>query len=433
MAGQETYGFDPAFERAVVALCCCRPRFFGRIGRELNAKMIVNPVSKLALEAVQAIGRDLGRGPSSSVLVIQRLRRWMEEGKVTIEQLRAVGGLLDDADDLGLPPEDETADEVAPLLKRRAQAEVVTLAINEYQKRGDFDRVVETLAKAQRVGSVDTSEGIRIGTASFSEIERLRHLKRLPTGVPELDAEMSGGHARAALGVIVGGPGDGKSMMLSHIAANTLLEGMSVLYATLELPEAEVLARLKANLTGLPINSILDGSMEKAKSRIAELEARLGIGYVQEFTAHTTTVADLGEWMSRCEDTIGSGIDLLIVDYADRLSAPAEKSEYQAMRVIYEDLRQLGVDRNCFNWTASQSSRQQKGSKRTDLNHVADSMHKVRIADLVITLNVKGDDSDLLEFYIAKHRTGRSRLIVGPLPTEFERGRIAPVLRTTGY
>ena len=55
-------------------------------------------------------------------------------------------------------------------------------------------------------------------------------------------------------------------------------------------------------------------------------------------------------------------------------------------------------------------------------------MHKVPVSDLVQTLNVR-DDGEQIMFYVAKNRTGKSRQQIGPLPHEFECGRIAPVLR----
>ncbi len=124
-----------------------------------------------------------------------------------------------------------------------------------------------------------------------------------------------------------------------------------------------------------------------------------------------------------------------MVDYADRVGAKAKKgeqqSEYLGALSVYEGLRLYAAERKIFCWTASQASRQKDArKKRLDLDDVADSMHKIRVADLVITLNVTGDDGTdpMIKLFIAKHRTGRSRVEVGPLPTEFERARICPIM-----
>ena len=105
-------------------------------------------------------------------------------------------------------------------------------------------------------------------------------------------------------------------------------------------------------------------------------------------------------------------------------------NEYLAMRYVYEGLRRdIAVARGMWVWTASQASRPSKDSnKRLDLHHVADSMHKVRVADQIITLNPK-DDGQQMEFFIAKNRMGKARFSVGPIVTDFEKARIVPRAR----
>lgn len=449
MASEDRYSFDPEFERAAIALCCSRPRFYGRIGVALNPEFLDAPEAELILKAAQAIARVNGRGPSSNLIVIQRIRRWVDDGKVTLEQARDAVNYLDDAEDKGLPPEDDVADEIAPVLRTRAQEELVRTALDNHGKSNPafFEKVRKAADKGERIGSVDTSVGIRIGLDSFDEIARLRRILRLPTGIMELDAELSGGLSRSSLGVVVGGAGDGKSMFLSHCAAHAMYEGQNVLYATLEIPEGEVLARMKANLTNIPIEAIVsDQAIDIAKKRLKILIDRvasdgnpsLGYGIVKEFPAYVTQVDDIREWVRNCEDTEGGKVDLLVIDYADRIGAGKSvgktSSNYETMGVVYEGLRQVAVDNEFFCWTACQSTRNSKDRKKADVNHMSDSMHKGRIADLVVTLNVCGEENDEIEFFIAKHRTGKGKITVGPLPHDFTHGRVAPPsLREYGF
>jgi len=428
----ESYGLDPAFERMVVALACSRPRFYGRIGRAMEPEALAAPGAQLALQAAHAIAQDSGHGPESSVLVMQRLKRWMQDGRVTQEQITGVFDLLEQADETGLAPEDAVVDELTPLLQRRVQSQAVEAAMDEYAKRGDFARVAELIGDAARLGKADTSVGTLIGADSFAAIEGVRHLERLATGVSELDLALDGGLWRGALGMVVGGTGDGKSMFLSHAAASALQSGLHVLYATLELPEALVLSRIKANLTGVPINAIMDGSMEEAKRRLVAMMPTLGRCYVKDFTPHATTVEDLREWVKGCEQLARRQVDVLIVDYADKLTAkvPGEKdgSEYRTMRVVYEGLRVLAVEHKFFGWTASQKRRSSdKTKKKSDTDDVADSMHKSRVADVVVTLNLRGEENEELLYYIAKYRIGKAHASIGPLPHDFARGRMVYV------
>lgn len=432
----ESYGFSIQFEKALAVLCCSRPKFWGRIGTTLDPDALKDEASKLAITAVKAIAVDLGRGPSSSLIVVQRLRRWMDDGKVTLEQIRLVGELLEDMED-NLPPEDEVISEVTPVLKRRAQQQAVRMAIKESARGDDLSEVAAAIERADRIGVVDTSQGIRIGSGSFEEIRKLRRMQRLPTGIDDLDVQLAGGLARRSLGVVVGGGGEGKSMFLSHIAAQCMYDGLAVVYATLEIPEGEVLARVKANLTELSINSITSGDDEaECITRLTKLAARkfdfrpgLGLGIVKEFSPGSTTYTDIREWITMVEQAENRPIDVFIVDYADRMGVPKEQGDYSAGKIIYEGLRSIADEKGIFGWTACQATRGAKDRKRKDLSDMADSMHKGRIADLVITINRKGDDEDELEYFVAKHRTGLSRIAVGPLPHDWAHGQMVPVVR----
>lgn len=428
----ESYGLDPAFERAAVTLACTKPRFFGRIGHALDPDALGAPAAKLAVQAAQAIATDTGNGPASTILVVQRLRRWMSEGRCTLEAIEEVGDLFDLAEDAGLPGEDAVVAELTPVLQRRMQHDAVRAALDDFGHHGDMQRVAELVVRAARLGQADSSVGVRLGAGSFEAMAAARMLIKLEVGISELDLALEGGLARGALGVVVGESGAGKSLFLSHVAANAVLMGLHVVYATLELPEYEVLARLKGNLTGLPTRALLNGAMGDARVRLAALDGKLGPCIVKEFTPKVTAVEDLDEWIGRCGEATGKPVDLLLVDYGDRLGAGKLNEgigEYRTGGVVFEGLRVMAMRRKLWCWTASQSKRKtDKKQKKLDLDDVADSMHKVRVADVVVTLNVH-DDGDQLLYYVAKHRTGKGRASIGPMPHDFVCGRMVMLSR----
>ena len=429
------YGVDPDFEAMVVFLTCSNSRFYGKIGHALKPALLSSEAAQWAIKATHAIARSHGRGPDNTVLVIQRLRRWASEGQISTDLAFAVNDLFERAEDLGDFSSESVSDELAPILRKQEEQKALLRAIDTYKKGGDLTRLAEAVTQASRLGKVDTSLGTKIGMDSFEDITNLRHLDRLPTGVDDLDLMIDDGLGRGSLGVLIGGSGDGKSMALSQIAAYGLTEGLHVAYATLELPEAHVLSRIKAALTGVEISTIMRGSPhdKEARRRLKSMAGELGCGLVKEFTPHATTVEDVKDWVKTCEDSEGREVDLLVVDYGDKLFAQKQDSQYNAMRVVYEGLRILATEKKFWCWTASQSGRRgnkgkDKKAVRLDLNDVADSMHKVRVADLIITLNVSETETGGrdIEFFVAKNRTGRARFSVGPMPTEFEIGRIAP-------
>jgi len=427
----EGYGFDPAFEAAVVLTLTQSHRFYGMAGHYVDPELLSCKEASWLCTAAHAVYKDSGRGPESSILVVQRLRRWMNAGRLTFEALEAAVNYLNRAEDDGLPNEDAILVELVPVLKRRYEHRVARAGLDNYSKRGDFGEVVKLLEEARRIGENDVSLGSQLGSDSFRDIEALRHLDRLPTGIDDLDLAMSGGMPRGLTGVVMGGTGEGKSMFLSQVASYNLLNGLMVCYAVVsDLDEADVKARMIANLTGTPIDAVMAGS-DEARFRLAALEPKLGIGMVKEFTEDVTAVADILEWVSACQDYHGRRCDLLVVDYADRLAAPAEKSEYNAMKVVYEALRKAGKRDKRWTWTASQSRDRDEKSKRIKTHRdAADSINKARVVDAWITLNVWESESSPTGldqyFFISKFRKGRARVKVGPLEVEYELGRVAP-------
>ena len=432
--GEERYNLDPGFERAVTTLACTRPSFYGRVGHAVTYDRLTDPACRLAFQAAHAIAQDGGgQGPASSIIVMQRLRRWVNDGKVTLEQVQAVADMMDGAEDSGLPTEDAAVAELTPVLRHQIETEVVRATVEEFStKRGNWRRVTEMVAMADAIGKVDQSPGVAFGGGAFDVIKRLRYLTKLPTGILELDAALDGGAYRGTLSVAVGGPGAGKSMLLGHVTANSLHLGQHVAVATLELPEPVWLARLAANVTGIPTNKILNGSLEVARAKLEEVAPHLGRCTVKYFTPGATTVQDVQKWVGDIEQRAGQPVTVVVVDYGDKLRPTGKSSErepeYAAMNRVYEGFRIWVEQAQKWGWTASQAQRNTKRKKVVSLDDVADSMGKVRVADLVITLNVPEDQSEVV-FLVGKNRLGPAGSRVGPLPTEFAMGRMVPVSR----
>lgn len=428
------YGFTKEFEAALVALLCSRPRLYGLVGRELDAEAFVDPAAQMAVAVCQEIAKDVGNGPNSALTVIQRIRRHMDEGKATMDEMGAVDDLIAGAEDVGLPSEEEVLADVVPTLKRRMQSDAIMIAMDVFPKKGDLSQVLGMLDRAEALGQNDNSIGTKLGGASFGLITEMKYLERCPTGVRDLDTDIGGGLPRGQLGIFVGGAGDGKSMALSHLAAHNCRNGLFVAYATLELPVPIVLARIKANHTGVPIDVIMDGSAE-AQRKLLE-NPPPGPCYIKEFTPQVTTVSDLKAWVEECEEVERRPVDVVVCDYADKMTEKIKGvkgdllGSYKIMEYVYERYRIWMNEDKKWGWTASQASRMSSKDKqkKVDLDNVADSINKVRVADLVITLNL---DEEEMKFYVAKNRTGRSRQTVGPLPTDFAIGAVAPLEPTS--
>lgn len=428
------YGLDPAFERAMVTLLCKSASLYGKIGSAMDVSSLSQSVAQLALKAAQDYAKEVGKGPGSLLVVIQRLSRWREDGKLTQAKVVEVSDLFDACEDAGLPSEEAVLAEMTPILQSRARQSAIRLAMEDFAKGGDLSRVEQALAKAKAIGRTSDADGSILGGASFDAIDAMRLMERLPTGITELDLLLDGGFPRG-LSIYVGSSGAGKSMALAHSASEGVYQQLHVGVVSLELPEEIQTARVIANLTGTPINDLLNGRQQRAKDRLAQMLAGLGVLTVRYMSPRATKVDDIFRWVEQREQKVGRKMDLLVVDYLDKLSSGTDQSAYEAQGTVADSLRDYAVGRSMFCLTASQATRGGgKGGKSNalDLDHIADSMHKARVADVVLTLR-KDEEQQTMDIFLAKNRVGRSRVGTGALPQDEVCGRIVNVSRRCGW
>ncbi len=427
----EPYAFAPAFEKAFLLFFCTKPKVFGNVFKFLDPDALSPGAPRLAARAALQIGAELGHGPSSALAIIQRIRRWQYEGKVAATDLAAVSALFDDGEqDLD---EEAVLAEVVPVLRKRIERQSLLDAMGAFSRGDDPMLALKRIEAAQRMGKHDNSIGTVLGPSSFDEIERLKGVQRLRTGILELDDALDGGPMRGTASMFLGKTNGGKSIGLIQVAVSAALQGFHVAYATLELPDPVILSRIKACMTGVPTNAILaDPYKSGAVERLAYLQSRpdFGVVVVKTFTPKVSRPFELFSWVKDTEQEWGRQVDVLVVDYADKLSADSvkkgEDSTYHAMGSVYDQLYAFARDNTRWVWSASQASKNKEHASRLiDLDDVSDSMNKVRNFDLVVSLNGREEDAQMI-FFVAKNRLGARNAKVGPLPVDFSRSRIAP-------
>lgn len=424
------YGLATAFERGVVFLACTDPQFMAQCAHELKPDLLALPECRLALAAAQALYRDKGRGPTTPAVTIQAVARQRDEGKATTEDVNAVAGLFDIFDGKELPEGEEFKDELVRVLRTRLRFEAALAAVDEHGKE-DWTKLSELMTREQQLGVGGTTD-IGVTTdpkTAVAQLVQARSISRQSFGIEALDAALGGGVPMGTLTCFMAGPGGAKSMTMSHSAGQLSLMGKHVAIATLEIPATQIMARILANQTSFTIDEILSGAVDPALGARVLPSETIPVT-IQDFPAHATTVENIQEWVKTVERRAGRKLDAIFVDYADRLTVSGkvdEKGTYQEMKIVYEKLRAFCVQKKILGVTASQSrARDEKKSKFIDMEHTADSMHKARIVDQFITINFDDDTRDIT-FFVAKNRYGEGRRVVGPLPTNFACGRVAPV------
>lgn len=431
----EPYPFETAFERSVVHYCINDIRFYGRIGAELDPAAFKDPASQVVMKLASEIAKDTGRGPESPVQLLQRIRRQVDDGKATIEDIAKVSDYLEDcAMATGGMSAAAVLDELAPIIKRRLERQAMTEGSSVFAKKGDLSVVENLIQRARRVGQVDNSTGVRLGADSFARIEQLRQIQRLATGIPELDMELNGGLVRGGVGVVASETGGGKSMTLNQIVSHGMVHGLFCGVVTLELPEEEWEARVIANLTGRSIDGIMQGGVDAAPAQqtLVEMLPTLGILSTKYMPPKATNFDAIKEWVDTESRLVGRQMDLLVIDYMDKVKGASVKDrrkkdeQKDPMEEVFEEARHFTyVEKKVgWIWTASQiKNKNMRKSSKADADDLAGSSEKARSSSLIVIVN-KTEDRSGVEYFVAKHTQGRSRFKVGPFPHDEACGRI---------
>lgn len=273
-----------------------------------------------------------------------------------------------------------------------------------------YDAVVDLMKKAVSVG-IAASVGhdfFEDADARFVKINRAP----CPTGIEQLDEKtiLNGGLGRGELGVITAPTGVGKSHYLVLMGANALKVGKNVVHYTLELTETAVGIRYDSCLTGIQSSEIQD-SKEQVLNAYKDMD--LGRLIIKEYPTGSASVATIRNHLEKLA-LRGFVPSLIIIDYADIMRSSREMDALRLeLKLVYEDLRNLAMEKNIPIWTASQSNKEGSGSDIVGLENMSESYGKAMVADVVISLSRKPAEkaTGMGRLFVAKNRAGRDGLI----------------------
>ena len=245
---------------------------------------------------------------------------------------------------------------------------------------------VETLIKA----AVQIGLARDMGTDYFEDPRgRLMGLKdkngQISTGWPCMDRKLFGGMNRGELNIFAGGSGAGKSLFLANLGVNWALQGLNVVYLTLELSEALVSMRIDSMITGVPTREIfrdLDDVEMKVKM-IGKKAGQLQIKYMPS----GKTVNDIRAYVKEYEIKCGKSIDVLLIDYMDLLMPIGKKISAENLFVkdkyVSEEIRNLAMEKQVLCVTAAQLNRGAVEEVEFDHSHISGGLSKIQTADNV--------------------------------------------------
>lgn len=264
-------------------------------------------------------------------------------------------------------------------------------------------------------------------TVSFSEIaeqeiarlERIQAGEKTPegirTGIGDLDL-MFYGFEPGSLVIVAGETSSGKSGLCGQIAVREARRGHPVAFITSEMTHRQMLARMVAHLSGIPVEDLINPKRAAEVGAIAQYRSfgDLPIEFQRVFPPTLEQAATTIRYLAA-----EKGIRLAVIDYAQRLAQLDDENQEQAIAAIAHEAKNLALELNIVVLAAAQVNRQV--SNRTDPRpKLADLRGSGRLeqdADTVLFIYQPGRHGQPgdPEIIVAKNRNGKT----GPVTVTF--------------
>ena len=338
--------FDDDFQNRLAAYFCRDHEFLTRAGDLVAPNQFSNAANAILVNMVSGYYRMYKSAPSSSA-ILDMLKRAKRDKTIREELFPDVVEAFKRILAEKLSDTAYMVDQVATFAKSVAFDDALIKAA-EMKEKGDFQGAMAIMAKVQQIGSNEAT-GIYDYFSESAERYKAREYEAsddyvpnsITTGLPLLDKLLyQKGWAKREMVLFMGFAKSGKSTAMGEFSINATLAGYNVLYLSLEV--------------------------------------------------HTSILSDRFDLDRMLGSMKANGMipDMVVVDYADLMRASYDLRDDRAnIRSIYTDLRALYDKRNVAGITASQTNREGGASEVATMMHAADNIEKVRIADLVITIN----------------------------------------------
>ena len=175
-----------------------------------------------------------------------------------------------------------------------------------------FDEISKIINDALKLGG-DSNFGYDY-IKDFEERFLIKARNPSSTGWDEIDAICKNGLGKGELGVVIAPTGAGKSMVLTHLGAQALQQGRTVVHYTLELSDTTIASRYDSCITGVPLGDLYSFK-ELIFDKIEQVPGKL---IVKEYPTKSASTRSIRNHLDKL---INRGIDpgFIVIDYGDLL------------------------------------------------------------------------------------------------------------------
>lgn len=403
------YKFDEDFQDKIAAMCLRDTTFMQRTEGLIRPEYFESTANAALVNIANRYFSKYRKCPGDrSVIgslikhdvinkVVQRelaadcVRRLQDRKKEDIEAGRIKPSLFQ----VDISDRDYVVEQVATFARYQALSSAI-LKSCEHLELHNFTDVHKAIQDAMNVGENQDAGSYDYGEmlAARTEERAERAAGKLPptgitTGYPDLDKHLyHKGWGKSELSVLMGPAKAGKSTALMEfgISAAGSIYRYNVLYVTLEV-SAKIMAERADSRIGEVLMSDLDKNIATIRSAVSKWHTKAGRFIIHEAPTGSMRPSDLRRLLERYKAR-GITFDLVIVDYADLMSPDRHTQDtIENSKSVYVGLRGLAMMEQVAILTATQTNRE--GAKKTvaTMTDVAEDFNKIRIADLVISIN----------------------------------------------
>ncbi len=410
----DCYPLTHQTEHAVSFLLAADKAFFYKFGHEVQPDLLTNPIAQAITRASLDIAKDIEDPPGSAVSVSQRIHNWMTQGKIK-PALASNAQFVLESEDVSFFDTKSIGHELSLVLKQYKKKETVHKVVHEWGIDGDLTKYADQFREIELIGERSDVHAWGLDEASINALLRPDAWERLPFGVAELDVLTHGGLARGKICMIIGRSGEGKSLALTQIAGAALIQGKNVAYISLENEDPETMLRIVTPMTGWVLDYTRHHPVQAGKAFLEYAKAN-DLGQLIFFKMPSgSSVQECRAMLERkCKEKRIGMPDVVCFDYLDlagdsetliKSNRPGREKkaaqDHFTFKRITRDWADWIASINAYGYTAAQAkAAKSENHKFLTLEDVAESMHKVRIHDMVLTLNKDG------VIFIPKHRQG---------------------------
>jgi len=266
------------------------------------------------------------------------------------------------------------------------------LVLDGKHKALEKGSIPELLSKALGV-SFDSSIGHDF-TEDGEERYQFYHTKedKIPFDLDLLNKITKGGLSRKSLSIALAGTGVGKTLFMTHNASANLMNGLNVLYITMEMAEERIAERIDANLLDLTIDQLREIPKDVYMKRLDRVRTKTtGKLIVKEYPTASAGSAHFRHLLNELRLKRNFEPDIIYIDYlniciSSRLKYGANVNSYTLVKAIAEELRGLAVEFNVPIVSATQTTRTGYSSSDLGLEDTSESFGLPATADLMIGL-----------------------------------------------